>query len=72
MVTDDMDDIISSLHRLEAIMETIAVDVSDMSAEIAWRSLPFYVRWFRIWKPAKTDMPLDGPESNARGLDPRT
>ena len=72
MDTVDIDDIIASLHRLEAILETMAVDLSDVAAQVAWDSLPFYVRWYRSIKPRKTDMALYGPESNADGPDPQT
>lgn len=51
---------------------------NDTLMEIAWYSLPRWVRWREAWrnrgtqKALKTDMPLYGSERHADGLNPHT
>lgn len=72
-----LDEIVGLLHGSQAMFDELikaVEDIEDATAELAWRSLPFWVRWHQLWlsrkKAVKLDMPLDGPRTNASGLDP--
>lgn len=82
-------ELLSDSHAHEAsLLAEIAVNLAEIDAgisrmddtlaEIAWYSLPRWVRWREAWrnrgtgKRIKTDMALDGSESHANGLDPQT